>query len=43
VRPHGLDLCSGAEACVGRKDPQKVRLLVRNFRAAVAKNRKGPT
>lgn len=36
VRPNGVDLCSGVEAKKGVKDPEKVRALIRNLRAAVA-------
>jgi phosphoribosylanthranilate isomerase len=35
VRPYGIDLCSGVEASMGKKDPEKVRRLVEAFRAAV--------
>ena len=30
VQPAGVDLCSGVEAAVGRKDPDKVRRLIEN-------------
>ncbi|MYC95404.1 MAG: phosphoribosylanthranilate isomerase [Caldilineaceae bacterium SB0661_bin_32] len=36
VRPHGIDLCSGVEMRRGRRDPEKVKKLVRRFREAVA-------
>jgi phosphoribosylanthranilate isomerase len=36
VRPHGIDLCSGVEAVKGQKDPEKLRLLVENFRSGCA-------
>lgn len=36
VRPHGIDLCSGVEMRRGRRDPEKVKRLVRSFREAVA-------
>ena len=32
VQPAGVDLCSGVEADVGRKDPEKVRRLIENSR-----------
>lgn len=34
VQPAGVDLCSGVEAEPGRKDPNKVRRLVENAKAA---------
>ena len=37
VRPHGIDLCSGVEASRGKKDPEKLRNLVKNFRSAIEK------
>ena len=37
VRAFGIDLCSGVEASKGKKDPEKVRVLVDRFKAAVAK------
>lgn len=37
VRPYGIDLCSGVEASRGKKDPEKLRNLVGNFRSAVEK------
>jgi phosphoribosylanthranilate isomerase len=37
VRPYGIDLCSGVEASRGKKDPEKLRDLVDNFRSAVEK------
>lgn len=36
VRPYGIDLCSGVEMRRGRRDPEKVKRLVRSFREAVA-------
>lgn len=36
VRPFGVDLCSGVEASKGRKDPDKLKLLIKNFSAAKA-------
>jgi phosphoribosylanthranilate isomerase len=36
VRPHGVDVASGVEAAVGKKDPEKVRLFVERARAARA-------
>lgn len=35
VRPYGIDLCSGVEASKGVKNPEKIRQLVANFKAAV--------
>ena len=32
VRPYGIDLCSGVEESRGKKDPEKLRILVKNFR-----------
>jgi phosphoribosylanthranilate isomerase len=32
IDPDGVDLCSGVEASVGQKDPQKVRELIMNVR-----------
>jgi len=37
VRPFGIDLCSGVEAVRGRKDPEKVKNLLINFKAALTK------
>ena len=37
VRPYGIDLCSGVEATRGKKDPEKLRELVKNFKSAKAK------
>lgn len=37
MRPYGVDLCSGVEAFKGKKDPEKVRSLIKNFKAAQAK------
>jgi phosphoribosylanthranilate isomerase len=37
VRPYGIDLCSGVEGSRGKKDPEKLRLLVKNFRSAKEK------
>ena len=36
VRPFGIDLCSGVEASKGRKDPNKLDLLMKNFSASQA-------
>ncbi|MCP5119064.1 MAG: phosphoribosylanthranilate isomerase [bacterium] len=41
VRPFGVDLCTGAEASKGKKDPEKVRRLVEAFRAAVTRIEEG--
>lgn len=41
VRPFGIDLCSGVEASKGKKDPEKVRALIKNFRAALQKMERG--
>lgn len=35
VRPYAVDVCSGVEACPGKKDWTKVRDFVRNAKAAV--------
>jgi phosphoribosylanthranilate isomerase len=40
VRPFGIDLCSGVEASMGRKDPEKINKLVKNFKTAVEKHGK---
>ncbi len=37
VRPRGIDLCSGVEATKGKKDPEKLRNLVKNFRHTIRK------
>ncbi len=37
VRPYGIDLCSGVEASRGKKDLEKLRNLVKNFRSAIEK------
>ena len=37
VHPFGIDLCSGVEASKGKKDPEKLRALVKNFFAAIQK------
>jgi phosphoribosylanthranilate isomerase len=42
VRPFGIDLCSGVELSKGKKDPEKVRALVKNFRGAIEALEKGP-
>ena len=34
VRPFGIDLCSGVEAVKGKKDPEKLSALIKNFKAA---------
>ena len=31
VHPWGIDLCSGVEASIGKKDPEKLRALAENF------------
>ena len=36
VQPYGIDLCSGVESRRGKRDPEKVKELLRNFRKAVA-------
>lgn len=36
VRPHGIDLCSGVEIRRGKRDPEKVQILLRRFREAAA-------
>lgn len=41
VRPYGIDLCSGVEASKGRKDPEKINKLVKNFKTAVEKLERG--
>ena len=41
VRPFGIDLCSGVEVSKGKKDPEKVRALVKNFFAALQKMEEG--
>ena len=35
VRPYGIDLCSGVESQRGKRDPEKVKLLLQRFREAV--------
>ncbi len=35
VQPYGIDLCSGVEIRRGKRDPEKVNLLLRRFREAV--------
>jgi len=32
VKPYGVDLCSGVEACTGKKDPDKVKVLIKKVR-----------
>jgi phosphoribosylanthranilate isomerase len=41
VRPDGVDLCSGVEAEKGKKDAEKVRALIENFRAGVSEFYRG--
>ena len=41
VRPYGIDLCSGVEASKGGKDPEKINKLVKNFKTAVEKLKRG--
>jgi phosphoribosylanthranilate isomerase len=41
LRPYGVDLCSGVEAAMGKKDPEKVRALVSRFKTAVERIEKG--
>jgi len=41
VRPYGVDLCSGVEALKGKKDPDKVRFLIKNFKSAQEKIKGG--
>jgi len=41
VRPWGIDLCSGVEVSRGKKDPEKLRELVRNFKDALAEIERG--
>ena len=41
VRPYGIDLCSGVEESRGRKDPEKIDKLVKNFKSAVEKLERG--
>lgn len=36
VRPHGVDVASGVEAALGKKDPEKVHRFVERARAALA-------
>ena len=38
VNPRGIDLCSGVECSRGKKDPQKLFNLVKNFKSAVTKS-----
>ncbi|MCP4756745.1 MAG: phosphoribosylanthranilate isomerase [Proteobacteria bacterium] len=35
VKPYGIDLCSGVETARGKKDPEKLRRLIRNFKDAI--------
>jgi phosphoribosylanthranilate isomerase len=35
VKPDGIDLCSGVESQRGKRDPEKVKLLLQRFREAV--------
>ena len=35
VKPFGIDLCSGVEAYRGKKDPEKLRAVVKNYRNAL--------
>jgi phosphoribosylanthranilate isomerase len=39
VRPHGIDLCSGVESSLGRKDPEKLRRLMTAVRQAAPETR----
>lgn len=41
VHPFGIDLCSGVEVSKGKKDPEKLRALVKNFHAAIQKMGRG--
>lgn len=36
VKPYGIDLSSGVEHCPGKKDPDKISLLMQNIRALSA-------
>ncbi len=38
VKPYGIDLCSGVESRRGKRDPEKVKLLLRRFHEAVGQN-----
>ncbi|MFC2075912.1 phosphoribosylanthranilate isomerase [candidate division KSB1 bacterium] len=41
VRPYGIDLCSGVESHRGKKDPDKLRTLVDNYRNALNEIERG--
>ena len=43
VQPYGIDLCSGVEMRRGRRDPNKVKKLLRSFREAAAEITDLPT
>ena len=38
VKPYGIDLCSGVESWRGKRDPDKVKLLLRRFHEAVGQS-----
>lgn len=41
VRPLGVDVSSGVEASLGRKDPKKVKVFIEQARSALLKKRRG--